>query len=33
MIPKVGKGDKAMVIEYKIAKSSEDLTTIAGSGL
>ncbi|WP_341755521.1 AAA family ATPase [Candidatus Tisiphia endosymbiont of Ptychoptera albimana] len=33
MIPKVGKGDKAMVIEYKIAKPSEDLTTIAGSGL
>ncbi|WP_341755632.1 AAA family ATPase [Candidatus Tisiphia endosymbiont of Ptychoptera albimana] len=33
MVPKVGKGDKAMVIEYKIAKSSEDLTTIAGSGL
>ncbi|WP_192866957.1 PD-(D/E)XK nuclease domain-containing protein, partial [Rickettsia endosymbiont of Culicoides newsteadi] len=23
MIPKIGKGDKAMIIEYKIAKSSE----------
>ncbi|WP_425361637.1 AAA family ATPase [Candidatus Tisiphia endosymbiont of Ceraclea dissimilis] len=33
MIPKVGKSDKAMVIEYKIAKSSEDLGSIAKSGL
>ncbi|WP_341753023.1 MULTISPECIES: AAA family ATPase [unclassified Candidatus Tisiphia] len=33
MIPKVGKGDKAMIIEYKIAKSSEDLADIAKSGL
>ncbi|WP_341754994.1 AAA family ATPase [Candidatus Tisiphia endosymbiont of Ptychoptera albimana] len=33
MIPKVGKGDKAIIIEYKIAKNAEDLTTIAGSGL
>ncbi|MCC8483534.1 MAG: PD-(D/E)XK nuclease domain-containing protein [Rickettsia endosymbiont of Labidopullus appendiculatus] len=33
MIPKVGKGDKAMIIEYKIAKSSEDLGSIAKSGL
>ncbi|MFP3017332.1 MAG: AAA family ATPase [Candidatus Tisiphia sp.] len=33
MIPKAGKGDKAIIIEYKIAKNAEDLTTIAGSGL
>ena len=33
MIPKPGKGDKAMIIEYKIAKSSEDLPQIAKSGL
>ncbi|MCC8399223.1 MAG: ATP-binding protein, partial [Rickettsia endosymbiont of Platyusa sonomae] len=33
MIPKFTKGDKAMVIEYKIAKSSEDLGSIAKSGL
>ncbi|MCC8484008.1 MAG: PD-(D/E)XK nuclease domain-containing protein, partial [Rickettsia endosymbiont of Labidopullus appendiculatus] len=33
MIPKLGKGDKAMVIEYKIAKSSEDLVNIAKTGL
>ncbi|WP_425360140.1 MULTISPECIES: AAA family ATPase [unclassified Candidatus Tisiphia] len=33
MIPKIGKGDKAMIIEYKIAKSSEDLGSIAKSGL
>ncbi|MCC8399061.1 MAG: ATP-binding protein [Rickettsia endosymbiont of Platyusa sonomae] len=33
MIPKIGKGDKAMIIEYKIAKSSEDLADIAKSGL
>ncbi|UCM92897.1 MAG: ATP-binding protein [Rickettsia endosymbiont of Cimex lectularius] len=33
MIPKAGKGDKAIIIEYKIAKNTEDLTTIAGSGL
>ncbi|MCC8398520.1 MAG: PD-(D/E)XK nuclease domain-containing protein, partial [Rickettsia endosymbiont of Labidopullus appendiculatus] len=33
MIPKVGKNDKAMVIEYKIAKSSEDLADIAKAGL
>ncbi|MCC8483832.1 MAG: ATP-binding protein [Rickettsia endosymbiont of Labidopullus appendiculatus] len=33
MIPKVGKSDKAMVIEYKIAKSSEDLESIAKMGL
>jgi Predicted AAA-ATPase/PD-(D/E)XK nuclease superfamily len=33
MIPKLGKSDKAMVIEYKIAKSSEDLVSIAKSGL
>ncbi|WP_341752793.1 MULTISPECIES: AAA family ATPase [unclassified Candidatus Tisiphia] len=33
MIPKIGKGDKAMIIEYKIAKSSEGLADIAKSGL
>ncbi|WP_250310661.1 PD-(D/E)XK nuclease domain-containing protein [Rickettsia endosymbiont of Oedothorax gibbosus] len=33
MIPKIGKGDKAMIIEYKIAKSSEDIAQIAKSGL
>ncbi|MCC8371386.1 MAG: ATP-binding protein, partial [Rickettsia endosymbiont of Pseudomimeciton antennatum] len=33
MIPKMGKSDKAMIIEYKIAKSSEDLADIAKSGL
>ncbi|MCC8483106.1 MAG: PD-(D/E)XK nuclease domain-containing protein [Rickettsia endosymbiont of Labidopullus appendiculatus] len=33
MIPKTGKGDKAMIIEYKIAKSSEDLAQIAKTGL
>ncbi|WP_341748702.1 AAA family ATPase [Candidatus Tisiphia endosymbiont of Sialis lutaria] len=33
MIPKIGKGDKAMIIEYKIAKSSEELADIAKSGL
>ncbi|WP_342278345.1 AAA family ATPase [Candidatus Tisiphia endosymbiont of Myopa tessellatipennis] len=33
MIPKAGKGDKAIIIEYKIAKNAEDLTTIAGSSL
>ncbi|MCC8371863.1 MAG: ATP-binding protein [Rickettsia endosymbiont of Pseudomimeciton antennatum] len=33
MIPKVDKNDKAMVIEYKIAKSSEDLADIAKAGL
>ncbi|OZG31890.1 hypothetical protein RiCNE_06980 [Rickettsia endosymbiont of Culicoides newsteadi] len=33
MIPKIGKGDKAMIIEYKIAKSLEDLADIAKSGL
>ncbi|MDN3031373.1 MAG: AAA family ATPase [Candidatus Tisiphia sp.] len=33
MIPKIGKGDKAMIIEYKIARSSEELADIAKSGL
>ncbi|WP_375330306.1 MULTISPECIES: AAA family ATPase [unclassified Candidatus Tisiphia] len=33
MIPKIGKGDKAMIIEYKIAKSSEELADIAKAGL
>ena len=33
MIPKVGKGDKAMIIEYKIAKPSEDLASVAKMGL
>ncbi|MCC8416089.1 MAG: ATP-binding protein [Rickettsia endosymbiont of Gnoriste bilineata] len=33
MIPKIGKGDKAMIIEYKIAKSSEGLADIAKAGL
>ncbi len=33
MIPKIGKGDKAMIIEYKIAKSLEDLADIAKAGL
>jgi hypothetical protein len=33
MIPKVGKGDKAMIIEYKIAKPSEDLVSVAQMGL
>ncbi|WP_425360527.1 MULTISPECIES: AAA family ATPase [unclassified Candidatus Tisiphia] len=33
MIPKVGKSDKAMVIEYKIAKSSEYLADISKLGL
>jgi hypothetical protein len=33
MIPKSSKGDKAMIIEYKIAKSSENLGSIAKSGL
>ncbi|HJD57601.1 MAG TPA: PD-(D/E)XK nuclease domain-containing protein, partial [Rickettsia endosymbiont of Sericostoma sp. HW-2014] len=33
MIPKIGKGDKAMIIEYKIVKSLEDLADIAKAGL
>ncbi|WP_341752538.1 MULTISPECIES: AAA family ATPase [unclassified Candidatus Tisiphia] len=33
MIPKAGKGDKAMIIEYKIAKPSEDLASVAKIGL
>ncbi|WP_341761281.1 AAA family ATPase [Candidatus Tisiphia endosymbiont of Thecophora atra] len=33
MIPKASKGDKAMIIEYKIAKPSEDLALVAQMGL
>lgn len=33
MIPKVGKGDKAIIIEYKIAKNAEDLALVAQMGL
>jgi hypothetical protein len=33
MIPKAGKGDKAMIIEYKIAKQEEDLASAAQMGL
>jgi len=33
IIPKPGKGDKAIIIEYKIAKVREDLPTIAKLGL
>ncbi|WP_341751934.1 AAA family ATPase [Candidatus Tisiphia endosymbiont of Piscicola geometra] len=33
MIPKDGKGDKAIIIEYKIAKNTEDLVSVAKIGL
>ncbi|WP_417904541.1 AAA family ATPase [Candidatus Tisiphia endosymbiont of Micropterix aruncella] len=33
MIPKAGKGDKAIIIEYKIAKNAEDLVSVAKIGL
>ncbi|WP_342267705.1 AAA family ATPase [Candidatus Tisiphia endosymbiont of Empis tessellata] len=33
MIPKVGKEDKAIIIEYKIAKNTEDLALVAKMGL
>ncbi|WP_341755682.1 AAA family ATPase [Candidatus Tisiphia endosymbiont of Ptychoptera albimana] len=33
MIPKAGKGDKAIIIEYKIAKTTEDLVSVAKIGL
>ncbi|BFD45675.1 MAG: AAA family ATPase [Rickettsia endosymbiont of Sergentomyia squamirostris] len=33
MIPKVGKEDKAIIIEYKIAKNTEDLALVAQMGL
>ncbi|WP_341747604.1 AAA family ATPase [Candidatus Tisiphia endosymbiont of Dascillus cervinus] len=33
MIPKAGKGDKAIIIEYKIAKNTEDLALVAQMGL
>ncbi|WP_341755619.1 AAA family ATPase [Candidatus Tisiphia endosymbiont of Ptychoptera albimana] len=33
MIPKVGKGDKAIIIEYKITKNAEDLASVAKIGL
>ncbi|WP_425364513.1 AAA family ATPase [Candidatus Tisiphia endosymbiont of Mystacides longicornis] len=33
MIPKAGKGDKAMIIEYKISKNAEDLALVAQMGL
>ncbi len=33
MIPKAGKGDKAIIIEYKIAKNTEDLVSVAKIGL
>ncbi|MFU7503348.1 MAG: PD-(D/E)XK nuclease domain-containing protein, partial [Candidatus Tisiphia sp.] len=33
MIPKAGKGDKAIIIEYKIAKNTEDLASVAKIGL
>ncbi|WP_341761078.1 AAA family ATPase [Candidatus Tisiphia endosymbiont of Thecophora atra] len=33
MIPKIGKEDKAIIIEYKIAKNTEDLALVAQMGL
>jgi hypothetical protein len=33
MIPKVGREDKAIIIEYKIAKNAEDLLSVAKMGL
>ncbi len=33
MIPKETKGDKALIIEYKIAKNKKDLSSIAKAGL
>jgi hypothetical protein len=33
MIPKAAKGDKAIIIEYKIAKNTEDLALVAQMGL
>jgi hypothetical protein len=33
MIPKEAKGDKAIIIEYKIARVTEDLSSIASAGL
>ncbi|MDR0329934.1 MAG: PD-(D/E)XK nuclease domain-containing protein, partial [Rickettsia sp.] len=33
MIPKAGKGDKAIIIEYKIAKNTEDLASVVKIGL
>ncbi|WP_375319043.1 AAA family ATPase [Candidatus Tisiphia endosymbiont of Oplodontha viridula] len=33
MIPKASKGDKAIIIEYKIAKNAEDLASVAKIGL
>ncbi|WP_341755531.1 AAA family ATPase [Candidatus Tisiphia endosymbiont of Ptychoptera albimana] len=33
MIPKSSKGDKAIIIEYKIAKNAEDLALVAQMGL
>ncbi|WP_375330740.1 AAA family ATPase [Candidatus Tisiphia endosymbiont of Oplodontha viridula] len=33
MIPKAGKGDRAIIIEYKIAKNTEDLALVAQMGL
>ncbi|WP_375331736.1 AAA family ATPase [Candidatus Tisiphia endosymbiont of Temnostethus pusillus] len=33
MIPKVGKEDNAIIIEYKIAKNTEDLALVAQMGL
>jgi hypothetical protein len=33
MIPKVAKEDKAIIIEYKIAKNKEDLVSVAKMGL
>ncbi|WP_425360944.1 AAA family ATPase [Candidatus Tisiphia endosymbiont of Stenodema calcarata] len=33
MIPKASKGDKAIIIEYKIAKNKKDLASVAKMGL
>jgi hypothetical protein len=33
MIPKASKGDKAIIIEYKIAKNKKDLASVAKIGL
>ncbi|WP_342267969.1 PD-(D/E)XK nuclease domain-containing protein [Candidatus Tisiphia endosymbiont of Empis tessellata] len=33
MIPKAGREDKAIIIEYKIAKNAEDLLSVAKMGL
>ncbi|MBX9890064.1 MAG: PD-(D/E)XK nuclease domain-containing protein [Amoebophilaceae bacterium] len=33
LIPKSGQGDKAIIIEYKVAKNQEDLVSVAEIGL